>query len=313
VKTPTVSIILPTYNRLQYLPDTIASIIAQTLDDWELIITDDGSDAATRTHLQTYSDHPRIRFVSLLHTGRPAVVRNTALRKARGQYIAFMDSDDIWMPTKLAAQIRAVQSDSANAWCHTQFDLVDAQGNRRQMKAADGRILNQLLDAKTVIALPSVVVSRQLLDRVGGFDESLTMCEDYDLWLRLAARTQIVAIHESLTIVRRHGEHYGNPRIALGDGLRVLEKALTSNLAADSTQLARRAHATYSAMLAKHHASSGLRLESLALLLKSVPTAWRYHAWWRIAFDAVVLASVPRRARRLHWRHRTRTASNNFQ
>jgi glycosyltransferase involved in cell wall biosynthesis len=309
---PTVSIVLPTFNRLRYIPDTIASIFAQTFVDWELLITDDGSDAATRAYLETLGEVPRVRFIPLSHTGRPAVVRNKAIREASGEYIAFMDSDDIWVPSKLDTQIKAMQAQPSNRWCHTQFVLVDERGETRQMAAADGWILNPLLEAKTVIALPSVLVSRQLLASVGGFDESLTMCEDYDLWLRLAAVTRIVAIHEPLTRIRRHTAHYGNPCIALGDGLRVLEKALASNLGAHSRKIARRAHATYSAMLAKRYAVIGRRLESLGLLLKTAPAAWRYPRWWRIALAAAVSASIPR-AR--HWRQRyqLRTAPKRVQ
>lgn len=312
MKLPTVSIVLPTFNRLRYLPDTIASIFAQTFVDWELLITDDGSDAATKAYLETLGEVPRVRFIPLSHTGRPAVVRNRAVREALGKYIAFMDSDDIWLPSKLDRQIKVMQAQPSNRWCHTQFELVDERGHTRHMAAAQGWILNPLLEAKTVIALPSVMVSRRLLESVGGFDESLTMCEDYDLWLRLAAVTRIVAIHEPLTRVRRHNAHYGNPRIALGDGLRVLDKALASNLGARSRKIARRAHSIYSAMLAKHYAGTGLRVESLGLLLKTAPAAWRHPHWWRIAFAAAVSATMPR-ARLWRQRFPIRAASKRAQ
>jgi len=313
VKTPTVSIILPTYNRFEYLPDTIASIFAQTYEDWELLIADDGSDSATITYLDAQADQSRVRLMSLPHTGRPAVVRNAALQEARGKYIAFMDSDDLWMPTKLEVQIRALQGGDTDGWCHTQFVLVDSAGHRRSMMAADGRILNPLLEGSTVIALPSVMVSRKLLDSVGGFDESLIMCEDYDLWLRLAAVTRIIAIHEPLTIVRRHSQHYGNPRIALGDGLRVLDKAMKSPLPMDSLRRARTTHARHSVLLARHLAGTGRPLEALSRLVESAPAGWRHYCWWRIGFGAIVLACVPNRALELRRKYRSRRTSTALQ
>jgi glycosyltransferase involved in cell wall biosynthesis len=306
---PTVSIILPTFNRPQYIPDTVASIFAQTYRDWELLITDDGSDDDTRAYLQTLVDAPRVRLLQRVHTGRPAVVRNAALREARGIYVAFMDSDDLWMPTKLETQVNCLQSDNSREWSHTGFVLCDRQGNDRPMPAADGWILKELLEARTVIALPSVVVSRRLLERVGGFDESLVMCEDYDLWLRMAALTRIVAIDEPLTRVRRHGEHYGNSTLALQDGLRVLDKVLDSSTEADHVASARKARATYAAMLAKRHTTSGRRLEGLTMLFLMIPVAWRYPRWWRVALDAAVAALVPLRVR-YHLRRRARALSS---
>jgi glycosyltransferase involved in cell wall biosynthesis len=295
---PVVSIILPTFNRLQYLPEAIASIVGQTFKDWELLIADDGSDPETRAYLDTL-DAPSVKLIRLQHTGKPAVVRNTALREARGEYVAFMDSDDVWMPQKLATQIASLRIHGDCAWSHTKFLLVDANRTPiREMPAADGWILRRLLNVETVIALPSVVVRRALLDQVGGFDEELVMCEDFDLWLRLAAQGPVDAIDEPLTLVRRHVEHYGSAATSLRDSIRVLDKVLRSGTAAHYQSIIRRERAQNSASLARCYAASGHRQAAVLMLLSTAPASWRHAGWWREAIKAMAVMLAPRSLRR---------------
>lgn len=293
---PMVSVVLPTFNRLRYLPDAVASIFGQTFQDWELLIADDGSDAETRTYLQTLVDPPRVKLIQLRHTGRPAVARNAALREAKGEYVAFMDSDDIWMPSKLGTQIASLRARGACGWSQTNFTLVNASRNStREMSAADGWILGPLLRAETVVALPSVVASRVLLDQVGGFDETLVMCEDYDLWLRMAARSEIDAIDEPLTIVRRHGDHYGNAALSFLDHLRVLDKVLRLGSAAQYEYFVHKRRALASASLAKCYAASGDRGAALRTLASTAPVSWRHQGWWSEGLLAIALAFAPQR------------------
>ena len=306
-KVPLISVILPTFNRLQYLPDAVASVCAQTFQDWELLIADDGSDAETRAYLQALEDPPRIRLILLAHSGKPAVVRNAALREARGQYVAFMDSDDVWMPQKLSIQMAALRTQGECAWSHTTFVLVDDRGARREMPAANGWVLGPLLRTETVIALPSVVASRALLRQVGDFDESLTMCEDYDLWLRLAAHSRVAAIAEPLTVVRRHAEHERNPALSFRDSIRVLNKALHAGAAAPYAYFARRERAQNLASLARCYASAGNRIAALRTLLSSATASWRHRGWWSEAFKTAALALAPHQARRLARRRARRT------
>jgi glycosyltransferase involved in cell wall biosynthesis len=126
---PVVSIILPTFDRLDYLPAAIQSVVAQSLTDWELLIADDGSGPATRTYLSTVHDPPRIRVLQLAHTGKPAAARNAALRAARGEFIALLDSDDVWLPHKLELQIAALRAPGKHQWSYTAFTEIDADGS----------------------------------------------------------------------------------------------------------------------------------------------------------------------------------------
>src|SRR5262245_58677498 len=134
---PTVSIILPTFNRLHYLRPAVDSVFAQSFTDWELIIADDGSDEATRAYLGDLAVRPGVRVLWLKHHGTPAPVRNAALREARGEYIAFLDSDDVWMPAKLARQIESLRRRPARQWAYTAFTIVDGAGGPRA--GAQGR------------------------------------------------------------------------------------------------------------------------------------------------------------------------------
>ncbi len=128
-----VSIILPTFGRLEYLRATVASVYRQTLQDWELIIADDGSDAETRAYLRTLEADSRVRLLWLTHTGIPAVVRNGALREARGEYVAFLDSDDLWAPEKLSRQVAMLRSRPLCGWCY------NGDFPHRRLRAANGR------------------------------------------------------------------------------------------------------------------------------------------------------------------------------
>ena len=296
---PAVSIILPTYDRLEFLPAAIESVFAQSFTDWELLVADDGSSADTRTFLQALADPPRVRVIWLAHSGKPSVARNAALREARGEYVAFLDSDDVWLPGKLAAQMASLRRHPQRQWSYTRFAQVDAAGHARasanitDWPAPSGWILEKLLKDETVIALPSVVVSQLLLQQLGGFDEELVMCEDDELWLRLAAYSEIDGIDEPLTLIRRHGQHSGSDIAAWQDRRRVFDKAARAGAGGQHDALLRKLRVEMATGLAKSQAASGERLSVLGTLLSSVPYSWRYRAWWLGALAATVKAFAP--------------------
>ena len=303
---PVISIVMPTFNRVEYVPAAIRSVFAQTFTRWELIIADDGSSAHTRAYLQALHDPPRVKVIWLAHTGKPSVVRNAALREAQGEYIAFLDSDDAWLPTKLEMQLESLRRHPGREWSYTRFALVDALGNptvparSSNWPAPSGWILEKLLEEETVIALPSVVVSRQLLEQLGPFDEELVMCEDDELWLRLAEHSEIDGVDESLTLIRRHGQHSGTDILAWRNRRRVFEKALRAPRASHLESILRRLRAEMAAGLAKSQADSGKRIGALSTVLSSAAYSWRFPQWWRGA----LVASAPVVVRRLVRRYR---------
>jgi glycosyltransferase involved in cell wall biosynthesis len=306
---PTISIVLPTFNRQEFLPSAIESVFAQTLTDWELIIADDGSGAETRTYLQSLEDAPRVQVLYLPHTGRPAAVRNVALSKAHGEYVAFLDSDDIWPPKKLETQIASLRRHPTRKWSYTRFGMVDASGNPtgsthpRGRPAPAGWILEKLLKGETVVALSSVVVVRQLLEQLGPFNEQFLMCEDDELYFRLAAESEIDVIDETLTLKRRHRQHFGDDATAWRDRRRVFEKMLRTAGDGRLGPLLRRLRAEMAAGLASSQVSSGKRLSAVGTLVSCVKYSWPYREWWLSAARTLAPPAVRSFVRRQRRRH----------
>ena len=300
--TPAVSIVLATYNRLELLRSSVDSVFSQTFRDWELIIADDGSDEPTKRYLESLESPGRVRLLWLDHSGRPAAVRNAALREARGEYIAFQDSDDLWLPRKLEIQVDSLRRHPERAWSHTRYQLVDASGaptawTRRTggWPTPGGWILDQLIRGETVIALPSVVASRGLLQQAGGFDEQLNDTEDYELWLRLARRSEIDAVPELLTLVRRHGQHFSAKPIEAFQAARyVIDRQLGSGDVEHLRPVLLRQRARVVVGLARSRAAAGYRRDALATLVSGARHFCRYPQFWTDALAAIAMAVTPR-------------------
>jgi glycosyltransferase involved in cell wall biosynthesis len=300
--TPVVSIVLATFNRLELLRSSVGSVLSQTFRDWELIIADDGSDEPTKRFLESLESPGRVRVLWLDHSGRPAVARNAALREARGEYVAFQDSDDLWMPRKLETQLISLRRNPERAWSHTKYHLVDESGaptawTRRTggWPTPGGWILDQLIRGETVIALPSVVVSRRLLQQVGGFDERLNDTEDYELWLRLARRSEIDAVQELLTLVRRHRQHFSAKPIEAFQAARyVIDRQLRSGDVEHLRSVLLRQRARVIVGLARSRAAAGNRRDALAALVSDARHFWRYPQSCLDALAAIALTMAPR-------------------
>lgn len=308
----TVSILMPTFNRLQFLPPAVESVFAQTLTDWELIIADDGSGEETRSYLRSIAD-PRVRVLWMPHSGKPSVMLNAALREARGDYVAFLDSDDVWLPHKLERQVASLQRHPERRWSCTAFALIDAAGRplaaARAIRPASRGWVRDTLLMDSDIAMPSIVACRSLLERAGTFDEELVMHYDGDLWLRFAEMSELDGIDEPLTLVRRHGMHGGSDLIAWRDLRRVVEKALSATSDARFAALLCELRARTSGGLARSEALYGTRIGVVRTLAESTPYSWRYRKWWRDAAYALPRAFAPQVLRGLLRALRTRMQS----
>jgi glycosyltransferase involved in cell wall biosynthesis len=310
---PVVSVVLPTFNRLPYLRQAVDSVFAQTFKEWELIIADDGSDSRTSAYLLTLANLSRVKLLRLPHTGNPSAVRNAALREAQGRYVAFLDSDDVWLTRKLDIQLATHAASTACRWSYTAPTRIDASGQPMRDGVGlpwipyNGPIFEQLLTFEAVIATPTVIAERRLLEQVGGFDEQQPFYEDYDLWLRLSLLSDVVAINEPLTLVRTHSKHYSADRVRVYESrFRLLEKmshhAATGRL--QSTLGMERAK--NAASLAMAYAIAGRRAEALRMLWRSRECSRHQPKWWRNARLILVQAIAPtwlrevvRRIRRL--------------
>jgi glycosyltransferase involved in cell wall biosynthesis len=304
---PEVSVVLPTFNRLRYLRPAIDSVFAQTFTDWELIVADDGSEGETAAYIAELANLPRVKVLRLAHSGNPGAVRNAAWQTARSEYIAFLDSDDVWLPEKLALQVASLRSHPERGWSHTAFAVIDESGEllrgarSRWWPAAEGWILESLIKMETVIAIPSVIVRRRLLEQLGGFDLKQRMCEDYDLWLRLAALSEIDGVRETLLHVRSHRDHFHSDSIVFEDLGRALEKSLAVSTDPSLRALLSRGRAKVAAGLAHNQAIRGGRWAALRTLARSSRYSWAYREWWlggaKAAAHVVAPAGVLRVAR----------------
>ncbi|MBV8404220.1 MAG: glycosyltransferase [Gammaproteobacteria bacterium] len=298
---PIVSIILPTFGRLHYLRQTVASVYAQSLRDWELIVADDGSDEETRAYLRALGADPRVRLLWLPHSGVPAVVRNAALREAQAPYIAFLDSDDLWAAQKLQRQVEALGERSGCRWCYTAFLRIDARGDplpeeaERPWVPHQGEIFAQVVTSSASIRTPSVLAARQLIAQAGGFDEAMRSAEDYDLWLRLALLSDVAVIDEPLVYVRCHDDNHTREwQSAFAGRDRFLRRH--QQLVDPARAALMRAERSRNALqLAATHARLGARGPMLRALWESLPYSWAYSRWWLGALRIVLRSQLPAR------------------
>lgn len=192
----TVSVIIPTYNRAHTLVAAIRSALAQTTPALEVLVCDDGSTDATREVVEALADE-RVRFLACGRNGRPAIVRNRGIAESRGAWLAFLDSDDEWLPEKLTTQLALVHALRCLASCTNATRLVPGQGPAGTLLAFDQpRLPFGLLLRSNLVVCSSAMFHRSLLSHVGGFPEhqSVVAAEDYALWLKIATRTDFAFV-----------------------------------------------------------------------------------------------------------------------
>jgi glycosyltransferase involved in cell wall biosynthesis len=195
---PQVSVIIPTFNRRDYLPIALDSVLAQTYTDYEIVIIDDGSTDDTRDILAPYEQ--RIRYFYQENRGI-AAARNRGIEEARGTCIALLDSDDYWLPGKLACQVEGLEENPQWGMVATRCSSISPDGRfrRHNRPGKSGWILTDLFKSN-FIRTSSAMITRECLEQVGVFDTSLPECEEYDLWLRIAHRYPIGFINQPLTV-----------------------------------------------------------------------------------------------------------------
>ena len=229
---PWVSVIIPTYNRRDLLREAIRSVLEQSFRDFELIVVDDGSEDGTREMIQR--EFPGLLTYIYQENQGVSRARNRGIETSRGKYIAFLDSDDLWLKKKLERQVQFMQQNPEAMICYTD-EIWIRRGVRVNPKKKhakhSGWIYPQCLPL-CIISPSSVLMRRELLEEVGGFDPEFPVCEDYDLWLRVALRYPIHLIPEKL-IVKRGGHpdqlshrSWGNDIWRVRALLKILQKEL---------------------------------------------------------------------------------------
>lgn len=206
---PLVTVVMPTWNRLPFVEEAARSVIVQTYRHWELIVIDDGSTDGTAERLNALKDS-RIRVLSSPHTGHLGQLRNRGVAAGSGELIAFLDSDDVWLPQKLDVQLRALRESDAG-WCYSRFELMDADGRAIPMPVEkfhllSGHIVRELLTFTPTVRTSTVVIQRHVFDAAGRYseDQRLLTGGDYELYLRLALRAHAIAVSDELARYREH-------------------------------------------------------------------------------------------------------------
>ncbi len=205
--TPAVSIVLPTYNREALIEGAVRSVLAQTWRDFELIVVDDASTDDTVAVVEAIPDD-RIRLVRLEQNSRQSAARNQGVAAARSDLIAFQDSDDEWLPTKLERQMAALANASPQVGAvYTAFERIAGDQvtyiPAQDIRPREGDILPSLLFGN-LVSTQTLLVRRELLERIGGFDEDMIRDEDWDLVIRLAQETLFALVDEAMVRVIDH-------------------------------------------------------------------------------------------------------------
>ncbi len=200
---PLVSVVIPVFNGEKTIRETIESVLNQTLTDFELVVINDGSQDGTLDIVERIPDS-RIQVFSYPNVGQ-STSRNRGIEIAKGDYISFIDADDLWTPDKLEAQLQALQANPKAGVAYSWTDWIDESSQllgKGSYNTEQGAVFTKLLLNDFVANGSNVLIRRQALTEVGGFDPSVTPAEDWDLWLRLAARYEFVAVRSPQILYR---------------------------------------------------------------------------------------------------------------
>jgi glycosyltransferase involved in cell wall biosynthesis len=219
---PKVSIILPVYNSAQFVEEALESIRQQTYRDYEVIVVDDGSQDQTGEIVKQHKG--KLRYIYQDHGG-PAQARNRGIRESTGKYIAFLDSDDLWLPSKLEKQVDMMDRNPELSMVITENLCFNEQGvfmpwMGKREKLMEGDIAKNIF-VHSWVGTPTVMVKREVFDRVGLFEEQLQLAEDDNMWVRIAANFKVGLLDEVLVKVRDHSSRTILDREKMFESVRV--------------------------------------------------------------------------------------------
>jgi len=224
---PLISVIIPVYNGARTIRETIESVLNQTFSDFELIIINDGSTDSTLEVVESIQDS-RIKVFSYTNAGQPAS-RNRGIAKAVGEYISFIDADDLWTAEKLEYQLKALQNNPQAAVAYSWTNYIDETGkilNLGSHLTVEGDVFAPLFLSDFVGSGSNVLIRAQAFKEVGSFDESLSNAHDWDMWLKLAAKYHFVCVPKRQILYRiSPGSMSSNVWGMEASCLRVIERA----------------------------------------------------------------------------------------
>jgi glycosyltransferase involved in cell wall biosynthesis len=230
-----ISIIIPAYKAEKYIEETIRSVIQQTIMDWELIVVDDGSpDNLGEVVKKLQLEDSRIQYVRQKNAG-VSTARNYGYNLSKGDYIAFLDADDVWLPNNLSLKLEKFAIDKTLGLVHSDTEVIDSFSKRigEIKQGKEGYILEDLLlwNGTCIPAPSSILVKREVLEKVGGFDKELSTAADQEFFFRVAAQYKIGRVSEVTWFYRVHGNNMSsNVLLMEKDELLTYKKAKKNKL-----------------------------------------------------------------------------------
>ncbi len=310
---PLISVVIPTYNRAHHLHCAVESVLAQVGVDVEVIIVDDGSTDGTHALVARQASQwgSRMRSIRQEHAER-SVARNVGLREARGNFVAFLDSDDLWRPHHLRACVRALQRCPEAVAAFGECGQIDANGRviralvRRPIRR---QALPRNLCLKRLILHPTDVVVRRQILGLSPFDPQIPGAEDWLLWVQLACRGPFEPVNEPTVWMRVHtsGVTFGNPQQFTRSLMQAAERVIATRLPqqmgipAERIRAINRTHCAYAWYL---NGDWSQAQQWLSLALRDYPAVIREPDFWQVAAKLLVGPSLSRRIRALRQRGR---------
>ena len=304
-----VSAVITAYNAEKYIAETLKSVSAQTYGPMEIIVVDDGSADKTAEIVRT--QFPDVHYIYQRNAGQPSA-RNAGIRNAKGTYIAFVDSDDLWFPQKIARQVEQLTRSQA-VWCYCDCLFFHEDLNHvlyrysAQVRPRTGRVLEPLL-LGNFISSPTPIIRRDALMEIGLWDETVAIAEDWNMWLKLSARFGIEYVDETLAAYRLHGDNMmkgASIQNILDSNLAVLANGL-SQLSGDSRAIAEKARANIYFKIALMYLKRGEKRRGRQMIfqaLRNDPRQLRFYAYQLVS---LLPAPFVKNANRLrHWFFRT--------
>lgn len=302
---PLVSVIIPAYRCAEYIAQGVESVLAQSLNDFELIVVNDGSPDTSELEIALQPYRPQIQYLKQTNGG-PSAARNTGIRRARGKYVAFLDGDDYWAPNHLAKSVGLLEKSPGIALVYCDCVLIkDGKPYNRVFLAQEqsSRVsFESLLLQSSTISTSCVVALRQAVLSVGGFDESLTRCEDFDLWLRVSFEGGRMTYHPDPEVYHRmHDVSLSSDGMAMiKDRVRVYNKTATLPISREQQRIIRRMITRSESDGYTEQLKSALEREDYNAALASATRANEVERSWKLRMSIMGLRTAPRLFRKLH-------------
>src|ERR1051325_11676688 len=304
---PLVSVIIPAFKVAGFIAETLSSVLAQTFSNYEIIVINDGSPDTEilETNMAEFSQC--VNYIKQENRGAGAA-RNAGLHAARGEFVAFLDGDDLWLPEFLQQQLRLIQSDGGYDLVYADAINITENGRSRitnmQVNPSDGPVTAQsLIAGRCNIITSSVVARRAVIEAVGFFDEGFPNSQDYDLWLRLAKHGARMTYQKRVLVERRiyDGSLASDPIKSFTGEIRVLEKTARRS---DLTKAEREAlnrklklrHADIEVCRGKQRLSAG----DFSAALTAFRAANAFYQSWKLRAVLFSLQCAPRLLQRVY-------------